>query len=429
MISNNLSLKYGHRSWLFTQRVFILFCFLVSFFQITAQTPHCHADEFLADHLHSHDIFHEIEDYKNSLSDLSPNRNAGVIKELPVVFHIIHQGENIGQGANLSDAKILEQLEILNTDFALKNADRNNIPNQFTSAAADTEIQFCLARVDESGQATSGILRHQTSNITSVNFIENSIKPQTQWNPRQYINIWIVRMHNPSILGYSFLPIPSILGSTGDGIVVSHLKVGNQGVSTKGRTMVHEMGHYLGLLHMWGFEESDCNEDDQISDTPLALAPYYGCPFFPQFTCGTSDMFMNYMDYVDDNCMFMFTNGQKNIMQGVLNNQRISLLTNTDAICNGTVTSVDEVAANAIELSPNPCLDHINVNLNTEYQLVNYQIYDISGRLLIQQNEFDHAPIKNIQIPTQLLQSGAYVVRFETQTGISFSRRFIKSKD
>jgi len=404
-----------------------LVCYLFAPHFVSAQTAHCHTDEIMSKHLNDIGQHHEIKQYKETIRQMATARSGGVVVELPVVFHIIHSGESIGQGSNMTEAKIMEQFNSLNNDFAFQNADhRNNIPSQFSASAADTEIQFCLAQVDETGQATSGIIRYEFPSISSISFMENSIKPLTQWDPDKYINIWIVRMPDPSILGYSYLPTPTFLGTVRDGIVISHLKVGNQNASTLGRTLVHEMGHYLGLLHPWGNDEADCSEDDQISDTPAVFAPYYGCPVFPQFTCGTSDMFMNYMDYVNDNCMFMFTAGQKNIMHGIINNQRSKLIANNDALCNNTVsTSNSTIHEKAVDIFPNPCTDQLFISLSFDYQVISYQVYDLSGVLLME-NDLHSNP--SLTIPTQNLQNGAYVVRIVTNKGETVSKRFVKLK-
>ncbi len=430
MIFNYLSLKFGQRSYTHWSLAIAIACTFFITSNTQAQRPHCHTDEILSDFLGSHAVQHEIKQYKNSLSTQVANRTGGVATELPVVFHVVHSGESLGQGSNLTDAKIMEQLHILNTDFAFQNTDKNQIPSQFAGNAADIEIQFCLAQVDENGQATSGIMRHKMGAPTSINTIENTIKTLTQWDPNKYINIWIVRMHDPAILGYATLPLQNVLGTKRDGIVISHFKIGNQNAATRGRTLVHEMGHYLGLLHMWGFNENDCDEDDQVSDTPSTFAPNYGCPAHPQFTCGSADMFMNYMDYVDDNCMFMFTQGQKNIMQGVVNNQRSSLLSNQDAICGTSVSTSEEIALEkSLDLYPNPCNGYINVNKSADDEIISYQIYSLSGMLVQQTDRLGSTTNDIFEISTSSLSNGAYVVRFETKTGLSVAKRFVKSND
>ena len=427
MIFNYLSLKFGQRSSAQRSLAITLLCSLFFISQIHAQKPHCHSDELLSDYLDSHAHQHEIKQYKIDLENQINSRSGGSVIVLPVVFHVIHRGEALGQGSNLTDAKIMEQLNTLNTDFAYQNTDKNQIPAQFTGAAADTEIQFCLAQIDENGQSTSGIVRHELGTVSSVNTIENIIKPMTQWDSDKYINIWIARMPDPSILGYAYLPVQSIIGTARDGIVISHLKIGNQNTSTRGRTLVHEMGHYLGLLHMWGFEENDCDEDDQVSDTPATFAPNYGCPAHPQFTCGSADMFMNYMDYVDDNCMFMFTEGQKNIMHGTLNNQRFSLVNNNTTSCSTSVsTSEERITEPSLEVYPNPCTAYINVDINTDNDIVSYQIYNLGGMLVQEVASLKSTMYDTFEIPTASLPNGAYVIRFATKSGISITKRFVK---
>lgn len=430
MIFNYFSLKAGQRSYTWLTITFLLLSFLYCAYPILAQQPHCHSDEILSSYMNSHDLQHEIKDYKNALRSQVSHRSGGSVVELPVVFHIIHRGESIGESSNLLESKVMEQFDILNTDFAYQNTDKSKIPAQFSADAADTEIQFCLAQVDENGQSTTGIIRHELGVIFNVNDIENLVKPQTQWDPEKYINIWIVRMPDPSILGYAYLPTPSNVGSQRDGIVISHTKIGIQSASTRGRTLVHEMGHYLGLLHMWGFEENDCDEDDQISDTPDAFAPNYGCPFHPQLSCGSSDMFMNYMDYVDDNCMFMFTQGQKNIMHGIIENQRASLQNNKDAICGIAVSTQEEVALErSLDFYPNPCSDYINLDIDTDNEIVSYEIYALNGALVQQVDRMYSHANDVLEIPTYNLSNGAYVVRFKTKSGVSVAKRFVKHQD
>jgi len=394
---------------------------------LQAQSAHCHADELLQEHLHEANVQEELKVYKKFLKKVVPTRGPANQLDIPVVVHVIHDGESIGSGPNLPTSKILEQLNILNADFSLNNTDRMLIPPSFSGIAVDTEIQFCLAKEDENGNLTDGIIRHKMPNISSINYMENNVKPQTQWNPNKYMNIWILRMPDPSILGYAYLPVPSILGTDLDGIVISHLKVGNVGNSTKGRTLVHEVGHYLGLPHIWGFDENECNEDDQISDTPSTSAPYYGCPLFPQFTCGTSDMFMNYMDYVDDGCMQMFTGGQKAVMRNILFNQRLSLRSGANTICNSTVSAkTPEKDDNLMEIFPNPCQEVLNIRVPENQILGSLRIYSNQGDLI--RDISTAAGLKSeIKIDTESLQNGIYIVRIETVSGESHFKRFICS--
>jgi predicted Zn-dependent protease len=269
----------------------------------------------------------EIEAYDRIVPDLEREgaqlARSGAVLRIPVVFHVIHSGTSIGNAANISDARILQQIQTLNNDFRRTNSDANQTPSMFQGVAADTEIEFCLATVDPNGNATTGILRHQYNNIPDQTYIENTIKPQTYWDSNKYLNIWSVDMPTNGVLGYAYLPYASIVGTSRDGLVVDYPHVGNNSSAfpaSLGRTATHEIGHYLGLSHVWANanDNGGCNNDDGISDTPLSSAPYYGCPNHPQTQCSVTSMFMNYMDYVDDDCMNVFTQGQANVMRAVL---------------------------------------------------------------------------------------------------------------
>ncbi len=258
---------------------------------------------------------------------------------IPVVVHVIHGGEPVGQGRNISSTRVLSQMDILNEDFLRTNSDANQTPGTFANVAANTTIEFCLASKDPSGNATDGIVRYRYDNITSLDDIRSDIKPQTIWDPLRYLNIWVLAMYDPTILGYSYLPTGSMVGSNRDGLVVDYRNFGMISSSNRGRTATHEIGHYLGLRHMWGNNDSNgnpigCSSDDGISDTPNSSGPYYNCPFGSPSSCNTRDMYMNYMDYVDDNCMNLFTEGQASVMRGVLSGIRSQLIANSNTACN-----------------------------------------------------------------------------------------------
>ncbi len=427
MILNNLNYIANKNSDLSIRAAFLVFLLLWGFNFLLAQEPHCHADEMLHHHLEAQNLQHELKVYKENLKNIVPSRNGSDILSIPIVFHVIHSGEPIGSGSNLTDAKIFEQIQILNTDFNQLNADQNQIPSEFAGRAADVDLEFCIAQIDPAGVATSGITRTQFNSISSLNFIENNIKPQTQWDPTKYMNVWILRMPDPNILGYSHLPVPGIIHTAIDGVVISHLKIGNQDSITKGRTLVHEIGHYLGLPHPWGANENDCGEDDQISDTPPARSPYYGHPSYPQFTCGTSDMFMNYMDYVNDNCMFMFTEGQKAVMRSVVNNQRISLLSSNTTACSTTVSTGFSPEVNElVKIFPNPCHDELSLIIPDNQILKQVAIFDSSGKMVEIQSFADQNSAKTQHIDMQAFQNGMFILRMVTYSGETYAKRFVK---
>ena len=261
---------------------------------------------------------------------------------LPVVIHIIHNGEAVGSGTNISNAQAMSQITVLNQDFSATNPDVGSVPSVWSALVANTQIQFCAAQVDPNGNIMSepGIDRvnRNTKGFTAApytqTYIDNTIKPATIWDPNQYLNIWCLSLGN-SLLGYATFPAPGTSGlaglpapygtSTSDGVVILNTALGNIGATAtpydKGRTATHEIGHWLGLRHIWG--DGTC-ATDYCNDTPPAGGSNFGCPTFPlsSGSCtGNSpngEMFMNYMDYTDDLCMYMFTNDQKTRMQAIM---------------------------------------------------------------------------------------------------------------
>jgi hypothetical protein len=244
---------------------------------------------------------------------------------IPVVFHVVYNTS----AQNISDAKCIAQLNQLNLDFARMNSDAGNTPAAFAGLAANTQIQFCLAQRDPSGNATTGII-HKSTTVTSFSSNDNVKRTanggDNAWDATKYLNIWTCNLSG-GLLGYAQFPGGS---ASTDGVVVLYSSVGSMtspGTASPyhlGRTTTHEVGHWLNLRHIWG-DESACNADDNVSDTPKQKAENYGCPAYPQTTqsggrCSTADpssMYMNYMDYTDDACMNMFSSGQAARMQAL----------------------------------------------------------------------------------------------------------------
>jgi hypothetical protein len=290
---------------------------------------------------------------------LNQTEVSGVIT-IPVVVHVLYRTS----AQNISDAQINSQIAVLNNDFRRLNADITNTPGIFSGVASDVEIQFCLATIDPSGNATTGITRKST---TKSSFgTNNSVKFNSQggtnaWPRDSYLNIWVCNIGG-GILGYAQFPGGA---AATDGVVCGYQYFGTIGTATApfnlGRTATHEVGHWLNLRHIWG--DGGCSVDDFVNDTPLAGAPNYTgspCTFPGPNTCNTGtgdqpDMFQNYMDYSDDGCMNLFTAGQKSRMRAIFDvgGFRAPLLnsvgcggtppapTCTDGIQNGTETGID----------------------------------------------------------------------------------------
>jgi len=238
----------------------------------------------------------------------------GTIITIPVVFHVVWNST----AQNVSDAALLAQLDVLNKDFRKLNADASLIPSIFAGVAADCEIQFCMAQRNPQGLASTGIVRRQTtttafSTNNNVKFTANG--GSNAWDASRYLNIWVCNLSN-GVLGYAQFPGGA---AATDGVVVlfSTLPGGTSAPYNKGRTGTHEVGHWLNLRHIWG--DATCGSDF-VADTPPHNAANYGCPASGhRSTCtGTPvEMTMNYMDYTDDACMYMFSAGQRDRMNAL----------------------------------------------------------------------------------------------------------------
>lgn len=252
---------------------------------------------------------------------------------IPVVVHVLYNTT----AQNISDAQVQAQINQLNADYARLNTDAGNTPSVWQSTAANCEVQFCLAQRDPNGAATNGIIRKSTT-VTSFssndNAKHNSTGGDDAWPAGSYLNLWSVNLGG-GLLGYAQFPGGA---AATDGVVVLYSSVGSlaqPGTAAPynyGRTLTHEVGHWLNLYHIWGDDGTACTGTDNVSDTPNQADENYGCPVFPTVSCSNGpngDMFMNYMDYTDDGCMNMFTAGQKARMQALFatGGARVSLTT------------------------------------------------------------------------------------------------------
>lgn len=275
-------------------------------------------------------------------AEQSSNRISAT-RVLPTVVHVIYSNAT----ENISTAQVISQIDVLNEDFGRLNPDTTNTPVAFRPVAADTDIEFCLAQLDPNGNPTNGINRVSMGGSPfSINDFETNIKPATQWDPNRYFNIWVANLSG-GLLGYAQFPEAATLPGIGtgngaantDGVVCLYTSVGRPpdnpfgGVYNQGRTATHEVGHWLGLRHIWG--DGGCAVDDFCADTPESDGSNFGCPT-THVSCGTTDMVQNYMDYTDDLCMNIFTQDQKARIDVVMagSPRRASLLTSTE--CSGT---------------------------------------------------------------------------------------------
>jgi hypothetical protein len=235
---------------------------------------------------------------------------AGIIV-IPVVVHVVWNETE----QNISDEQIQSQLVVLNQDFRKGNADIVTIPEPFLGLAEDAQIEFRLATRDPSGNPSVGITRTRTdktiftSDDEAVKF--DSLGGVNAWPANRYLNIWVCPCDS---LGYAQLPGGP---KETDGVVVDYEAFGTTGTAAYpfhlGRTATHEVGHWLNLFHIWGEDGTGCSGTDLVDDTPLQDGPHYGTPTFPQVSCANGPyggLYVNFMDYVDDSAMVMFTRMQ-----------------------------------------------------------------------------------------------------------------------
>lgn len=324
-----------------------------------AQSNRCGTADYLqqvvADHPERKQAMNQVEAYTDEVVRQHPNgyRTTQIVT-IPVIFHVVYNTT----AQNLSTARLLEQIQVLNEDFRKLNADASLVPAAWQSLAADCEIEFCLAKQTPSGQWTDGIERIQTS-TTSFSMNDNvkhaSSGGADAWDRNSYLNIWVCNISG-GILGYATFPNSATADE--DGVVLNYRYVGKTGASApynKGRTATHEIGHYFNLWHIWGDDGGSCSGSDLCGDTPNQGPENYGNPSFPHLdncqTSGNGVMFMNYMDYTDDDGMYMFTAGQKTRMWAAINGFRSGYLTTTK--CN--VVSVSEITLkNMFSVYPSP---------------------------------------------------------------------------
>jgi hypothetical protein len=285
-----------------------------------------------------------VKQYKAAKSN---SKTAGIIITIPVVVHVIHSGQPIGTAPNITDAQVQSQITVLNEDFRRMFGTPGYNTN---TVGADVEIEFVLAKQDPNGNPTNGIDRvNMCQSSWSLDEIETIVKPATSWNPSQYLNMWSLAFSDSNNLGYAQSPDASGLpgldniggNANTDGVVSGYTYFGsitqNDGsfildtTYNRGRTMTHEVGHWLGLRHIWG--DATCG-DDYCADTPIHHKENYGCPSPIPLSCdipAVSEMIQNYMDYTDDACMNIFTQNQKDRILTVMNNspRRSSLKTST----------------------------------------------------------------------------------------------------
>lgn len=278
---------------------------------------------------------------QSKMAERKRNRTQGTeetVYVVPVIVHVIHNGEPVGEGANISAEQVYSQIEVINEDFRALNEDLSDTRSQYVVLAGDTKVTFAPALEDPDGNLLEepGIQRYNGGRASwDISSFDNEAKPATQFDPYRYANFWTASLSG-GLLGYAQFPLDPVVPGIpsgnpdteiSDGVVMGYQYFGSiDKVNTPqlqdgapfnlGRTATHEVGHWLGLFHIWG--DGDCSADDQVADTPNQGSPSSGCPDPSTSTCGELDMWENFMDYSNDDCMSLFTQGQVDRMRTVL---------------------------------------------------------------------------------------------------------------
>lgn len=344
-----------------------------------------------------------------------------ILAVIPVVVHVVWRT----QDENISDEQILSQIEVLNRDFRKLNADSENVTYPpFVNAMADVEIEFQLATVDPSGNATIGITRTQTS-LPEIGILQvdgkraicyEELGGHNVWCSNHYLNIWIGAFPT-GIAGEASFPGQD--NPEEDGVRIAPHRFGVIGTAINapyhlGRTATHEIGHYFNLFHLWGNSgesNPECVFDDSVSDTPKQAGNYLNqCPPFNQLQAScianSPDMFCNYMNYTNDACMVMFTQGQKLRMKATLDGPRSELLSQTGA-CLPVSNQGEPAPEEPLVLHPNPANQFVVIEgLRTESVI---RCFGINGMLWPVYQELGG------KIQVGHLPSGSYILQIKNE--------------
>jgi hypothetical protein len=249
-------------------------------------------------------------------------KSAGPVT-IPVVVQVVYKTA----AQKISVAQVNSQIDALNRDYSATNPDKSKTPAPWSGLVSDTLIRFALATKDPAGKTTTGIVYTKTTKNSFPQ--DDSVKFKSKggadaWPRDNYLNLWVCNLGG-GLLGYAQFPGGK---PETDGVVILYSAFGTMGTATSpynlGRSATHEVGHWLNLHHIWG-DTVDCSGNDFVADTPNAQHPNFGKPTFPHISCNNGpngDMFVNYMDYVDDDTMVMFTSGQVARMHTALDSAR-----------------------------------------------------------------------------------------------------------
>ena len=406
--------------------------------------------------------FQEAKDYARTKQAIFKNQVPDTIYRIPVVVHIIYKTPQ----QNIDDSLVYNQIEVLNLDFRRMNPDTVETRDEFKPLGADAGIEFFLAEVDPNGNPTTGITRTQTNEDNfapslfggGLDNVKSSVSGGVDaWDTERYLNIWVCNLQDPSsflgaVLGFAYppdgapnWPINMLAAAPEYHGVVVHFSVfgRNNPLATgqiasfagEGRTAVHEVGHYLGLRHIWGdgllgilTGTPDCSADDGIEDTPNSgnNSQVAGCDINKNTCIDTvgvdlPDMFENYMDYSREGCQNIFTHGQVSIMRAMLATARKEL---PEIVLLYSGVSDNALKGIEIEVYPNPSTGILEVNFHPKPAgMRSLSIFNILG---YEMERLPAAPMQNMRIDMSYFPRGVYFLRVDYQTGSTTKKVILK---
>lgn len=392
-------------------------------------------------------INNEVKAYAGNKFN-SANKTTGNVS-IPIVFHfVLNQAQiDLIGGQEGIYKRVSEQITVLNADFnAANNLDIAKVPAAFTSVLGNAEINFGLAHRKPDGTGTPGIeILVKPASFTGFSQTDNNVKNSNAggldaWDENQYLNVWVTNFTTSGLLGYAYSPQFAAniqLPSRFQGAVIHYGAIGTKGLdpnkyfvnqqAIKSRTLVHELGHFFNLFHVWGNTKvgsGNCSDDDDISDTPRQEdANQSNCPSGVKANCTIDphpggEMYMNFMDYTGDACTIMFTKKQVERMRAQLVPGGASYGLTLNGIVMTWPTSVSTLEkSNSFNVVPNPSNGFFNISfIQQTNQLKNITVLNVTGQTVLKLPIVEQK--QNYSVDISNMPKGLYILQLGFEEGI-----------